>query len=428
MIEIIEVGMYAFFEALSIILCLHFLYGEKFRFDTISICYLLIDVTIMEISYLLQLKSIWTLIIFPIIFLYCGFRFRFTWKPLIINNLLQTILLTALQATIMIIYSTISNKNKLNETDAVIVTGIMFLVVFYGFKRCKLKKISDALQSDEGIVMASLTIIIVAIILFLLNYKQNRQVELLYYAVLGISIVMIVVTVIDIGRNKIRVKEAEAELRLHKLYETSFRELIDEICARQHEFDNHINTIYSQHRLYKNYEELVEAQRKYCGEIVEENHYNKILSKGNPVIICFLYSQLSEMDKKGIAVTYKISIDDLECKMPVYKMVELLGNLIKNAMEAVQSKDEGKIHVTMIEKNDMIQIEVLNVNRVVEEKEIRDFFKKGYSEKGKRRGYGLYNVKRICEEYGAAIMCKNIEKEGKNWIMFSVIICKDQSR
>ena len=427
MMEVVEVGLYAFLEALSVVVCFHYLYGEKIYLEKVSISFLVVDVVLMEIFYLLHMKSIWSLIIFPIIFLYSGIRFEFKLKPLIINNILQAILLLTLQASIMLPYSLIMKDHKLEETDALIVTGIMFLIVYFGLKRCKLKKISDVLQSDERIVMASLTIIIIVIILFLLNYKQNSQVELLYYAVLGISIVMIAVIAVDIGKNKIKVKEAEAELRLHKLYEASFRELIDEICARQHEFDNHINTIYSQHRLYKSYEELVIAQRKYCGEIVEENHLNKILSKGNPVILCFLYSQLVEMEKNGIVVTYQINIEDLQCKMPIYKMVELLGNLLKNAIEEVQRNGKNKIHVMVEEKSDLIQIEVLNESRLIEEKEIRNFFKKGYSEKGERRGYGLYNVKKICEEYGAAIACKNIEREYSNWIDFSVMIHKNQS-
>lgn len=424
MIEVIEVGLYAFLEALSVVVCFQYLYGEKLHWEKISVIFLVTDVILMEIFYLLHMKSIWSLIIFPIIFLYSGFRFGFKLKPLIINNVLQTILLATLQASIMMLYSVIVNDHKLEEMDGLIVNGLMFLIVLCGLKRCKLKKISDVLQSNDKMVIMSLAVVAMTIVSSFLSYKQNTKIEMLYYVVLGITILLIIITAIDIGKNKIKVKEKETELHLHKLYEASFRELIDEICARQHEFDNHINTIYSQHRLYKTYDELVEAQEKYCGEIMEENRYNKILSKGNPVILCFLYSQLSEMEKKGINATYQISIGDLECGMPVHKMVELLGNLIKNAMEAVQKRGKGEIHVMMLEENNRIQIEISNESEVIEEKKIKEFFKKGYSEKGKKRGYGLYNVMKICEEYEAAVICKNVWREESNWLLFQIVINK----
>lgn len=423
-IEIVEVGSYALFEAMSIILCLHYLYGEKFRFEKISVYYLIIDVALMVIVYLLHVKSMWTLIIFPVIFIYSGFKFGFKWKSLIINNVLLAMILTILQISIMMVYSILLNDNKMREFDAVIVNAVMFLLVFYGLKRCRLNKLSNTLQYNEKIVGISLAVAIITIGIFFINYKQKQRIEILYYVVLGICVLLIIITAIDIGKSKIKVKETEAELRLHKLYESSFKDLIDEICARQHEFDNHINTIYSQHHLYKTYNELVEVQKQYCDAILSENHYNKLLSKGNPVILCFLYSQFLEIEKENIDILYQINIGNMECGMPVHKMVELLRNLIKNAVEAIQIRGNGKLKVEITEENERIQIEVANENEIVEEKKIKDFFKKGYSEKGSNSGYGLYNVGRICEEYRAVLFCKNEETEGTNWLVFRVIIGK----
>ena len=76
----------------------------------------------------------------------------------------------------------------------------------------------------------------------------------------------------------------------------------------------------------------------------------------------------------------------------------------------------------MLEEKEKIQIEVSNESEMINERMIKEFFKKGYSDKGENRGYGLYNVKKICEEYGAAIICKNQKIEQRNWILFKVII------
>ena len=78
----------------------------------------------------------------------------------------------------------------------------------------------------------------------------------------------------------------------------------------------------------------------------------------------------------------------------------------------------------MVERPELITIEVSNESEEIDYKRIQDFFKKGYSEKGKNRGYGLYNVKKICEEYGIAISCENKMIENKNWIVFGLLIKK----
>lgn len=410
-------------EALAMIFCLHYLYGEKNYFNKITIIYLVVDTLLMVMMNVLHVHSEWSLIMLLLIVLYSGFKFGFKLRKLIINNILQVIIVSGLQALCMMIYAIIVGNQKLEPKDILIINVSVFLIILFGIKKCRLEKISEALQKNDKLVITSLIMVIFATSLSILNYKQTLKIEMLYYGVLGISILLIVITAIDIGKSKIKVKEAEAELRLHKLYEASFQELIDEIRAKQHEFNNHINTIYSQHRIYKTYDELVEAQQKYCDVVVEDNRFNGVLSKGNPVILCFLCSEFSKMKKAGIEIDYDINIGDLECNMPVYKMVELLGNLINNAMEA-SFNNSKKVSVMMSENMHMIQIEVFNEHELIDEKKIKDYFKKGYSEKGKNRGYGLYNLRKICEEYDAAISCKNENRNGKNGILFRVIVNK----
>lgn len=424
MMEMIGVGLYVFFEALSIVFCFHYLYGKNMYFDKISIVYLTIDIMLMVTLNGLHLSPQWSLIIYPLMFLYAGFEFGFQIKKLIINSILEVIILSGLQAFIMMIYSLLINNPELRTMDVLVINAVMFLTVLIVLKRCSLEKLSDVLQNNEKIIIAVLILIILLAALSILNYKWTPKIEILYYIVFGISIVLIVITAIDIGRNKIKVKEAEAELRLHKLYEASFQELIEEIRGRQHEFDNHINTIYSQHRLYKTYDELVAAQQKYCDVIVEENHFNKILSKGNPVILGFLWSEFCKMKKEGISVEYEINIRNLECSMPIHKMVELLGNLINNAMEAVLKTENRKVYVMMREEMNCIRIEVFNESQMIDEKKLKEFFKRGYSDKGEKRGYGLYNVRKICEEYHAIIVCKNEIRKGENGILFGIMINK----
>ena len=420
----IVVSLGNLFEALSIVFCLHYLYGEKPRFEAVTVGYIIFDVVLMSGVYYLQLGQSWSWIIYPVIVLYCVFRFGTDIKALFINNILYMAILSGIQTTIIMPYCVLLKVGRLDGKDNLLINIMMFIIVVGILRKCKLKKLSDVLKSKEGLVVISLSVVAVGTILFLLAYKRHAGFDGLYYAVLGVGIILIIIAAVDIGKHRMKVREAEAELRMHRLYEASFRELIDDICAKQHEFDNHINTIYSQHHLYKTYDMLVEAQKKYCSEITAENRYNKLLSKGNPIILAFLYGKFSEIERRGIKISYRVNIGELESSVPVYKIVELLGNLLNNAADAAEGNGTGSVGIKMLESRERIEIEVYNESEEISLERRQKFFEKKYSEKGRNRGYGLYNVKRICNEYGIEIVCDNREIDGKNCLMFSIVIMK----
>ena len=412
------------FEALSVVLCLHYLYGEKLRLEAVTACFVLFDVIWMSSVYYLQLGQSWSWMIYPAIVLYCVFRFGTDINSLFINNILYMAILSGIQTTIMLLCNVLLKMEELEKTGHLLINMIMFAIVAGILRKCRLKKLSDILKIREKLVVASLSVMAAGTMLFLLSYKQSEGFDGLYYAVLGVGIIVAIIAAVDIGKHRMKVREAEAELRMHRLYEASFRELIDDICAKQHEFDNHINTIYSQHHLYKTYDMLVEAQKKYCSEITVENRYNKLLSKGNPIILAFLYGKFSEIERRGIKISYRVNIGELESAVPVYKIVELLGNLLNNAADAAEGNGTGSVGIKMLESRGRIEIEVYNESEEISLERRQKFFEKKYSEKGRNRGYGLYNVKRICNEYGIEIVCDNREIDGKNCLMFSIVIRK----
>lgn len=227
--------------------------------------------------------------------------------------------------------------------------------------------------------------------------------------------------VVSLVRYKVKAKKAELELQTYKKYGESLKDLIDGMRAKQHEFDNHINAIYSQHYLYDNYSDLVHAQREYCQEIRDENRYNKLLLSGNPVIAVFLHEKFLEAEQYGIQIVYKMSVQNLECGIPVHKQVELLGNLLDNAIEELRkSEDHCILFVMVFESYTKVEIAVGNEVSGIDYDKLPRFFEKGYSEKGDSRGYGLYNVKRICEKYRMEIECDVKRIEGKDFLAFKV--------
>ena len=109
----------------------------------------------------------------------------------------------------------------------------------------------------------------------------------------------------------------------------------------------------------------------------------------------------------------------------MYLVVELIGNLLKNAVEAVNSQDVEKlIHLSCTENENEFCLGVRNRSEKIPLEEIGRFFQKGYSSKGSGRGLGLYNVKEISDKYGIDIVCNNTEIDNQNWFLIELHIKK----
>jgi len=419
------VSFYLLFEVLTIVCCLHYLYGEKIRPDKYTILLLIVDVGFMHLIKILNWDAGISMLIYPIIAIYCAFKFGLNYKAIFINNILYLVIMSVLQFATMLILVAIFRMQNIYEKELLAINIIVFLIMVVVIRKCKLKKISEILQANDKIVIASSVVVIIGICSCLFTYKTDQGFNMSYYILLVVSVILICLTILDIGKHKVKVKEAEAELRLHKLYEESFKSLIDDISARQHEFDNHINAIYSQHMIYHTYEELTQGQKQYCDQLIQENSLNKLLSNGNSVVLGFLYGKFLNAEKSGIKLNYRVNIRNLESNVPTYKMVELLGNLINNAVEALSSEEKlSRMGVSLLEYDDSIEMEVRNECIGIDYSKIQDFFKKGYSEKEKNRGYGLYNVKQICESYNIRLQCSIEDAMDAEWFVVKLNIRK----
>ena len=413
-------------EALSIAVCLHRLYGKKFRFDIATVSLMTIEMIMMQaIDYFGWPKEL-SMLFYLVVAGYCVVEFGFDLKELIINNILNAIIICILQVIIMMGLGIFSSR------QIIIIEGIMPLssnfiilaIIVFVFPKLHLDRIMQLLKDKEKLLVIAIVVCIVIIALWLINFKKINIInwyDLLYYMSFSFCIIMIGFLIIRMGQYKIKSKEIETELKMHRLYADSFDNLIDNIRSKQHEFDNHINTIYSQHYIFRTYKELVEAQKNYCQVVTTENRFNKLLKSGNPVIIGFLYGKFVEIDKMGIDISYHISIEEFQVGIPVYKLVEILGNLIGNAVEALLDAERyNKLYIFIEEKDKKFSIEVRNESDYINFTDMNLFFTKGYSKKGKNRGLGLFHVKSICSEYNLNLLCLNKKIEDINWISFMI--------
>lgn len=111
--------------------------------------------------------------------------------------------------------------------------------------------------------------------------------------------------------------------------------------------------------------------------------------------------------------------------MPHFRMIEILGIFIDNAIEAQSGDEEKRIRVEIMEDAERICIEVKNpCKRRIPNYELEQFVREGFSTKGKDRGRGLANVADIVAQYRADLLICSQKIKDKHYIVFQVIIDK----
>ena len=233
------------------------------------------------------------------------------------------------------------------------------------------------------------------------------------YRVFIMFVLMVIVVIwgiVDWRSNYVLIRQKENELRLYQNYLIPLEELVKEIRAKQHEFDNHLNAILNMHLTIDNYEELVAKQSEYITEIAREDDSRKylpLLKISDKILAGFIYSKIvraPEYVRTDIRVWNK----------------EIVGTLIDNAYEAC-TEEKNQVLIEIDSQNDKLIFTIKNQVENIGLGEISHFFEKGFSTKedGKKHGLGLYNAKMLVNRYHGEI---TVEIEERKYISFVVVI------
>ena len=220
--------------------------------------------------------------------------------------------------------------------------------------------------------------------------------------------------------------ETERKIRqakMSRLYYEAYDELLTLVRERQHDMNNHINAILGMIYTIDNYEDLVRCQQEYLCEVTEKNREARLLlAIENPLIVGFIYRKIQQADKYGIRVEYQITVKEKETGVPDYELIEILGILFDNAMEALLCRTEGEklIRLEMGHDNIRLRISVANVSRVFAVDEIERFFQTDFTSKGEGHGIGLKKLKKIVLGLKGEIEVANNWEGNVNFLEFTV--------
>lgn len=412
-------------EMASSLCILHFLCRQDARFKKYkALLFFAIELTVLiSINFFLNSKSDYGAI-YVIFFLYALFQYH------------RKIGVTAVYAVTSLICPSIIEilvcapcllfqKYVSDSVYSLSVVFFTFLIVCAVTRKLSIEKIMKHRGKLESYAVILFLISGIVVLYTIVYMRGNNSLSMAEYFYSACCLLVIVLSVLKLYRERV-------EKRLHREYTGKYKGVIEQIRGQQHKFSNQIDAIYAMHNLYSDYDELVEKQQEYAGVLKKTLLPNGVVTLNNPIVIAHVYQKINEILELDIDLHTKFSCSLSGLEIPDIQLVNVIGTLLDNAMEALMEQS-GKREMyfrigecasdkeSKIEDKPGVCIEVSNAHDIIPISRWLKFFERGYSEKGENRGLGLFELKKNVERYHGDVVVQNKEKEGTNFFSVSVV-------
>jgi CitB family two-component system sensor histidine kinase MalK len=212
-------------------------------------------------------------------------------------------------------------------------------------------------------------------------------------------------------RDKTEISKLAEQLTGVQLYAEALR-------AQSHEFMNKLHVILGMvHMRY--YDQLA----AYISEIADnsKNEIGFIARKiKDPVLAGFLIGKLSYAREAGaeLMLSSEFQVPEPEDTSITHELITIIGNLIDNALEAVENSPTKRIEVEFDFGDEILTVEVKDTGVGMNEKIQNHILQKGFSTKGDDRGFGLYLVNKSLENLGGELDISSKKDQGTTFVVY----------
>ncbi len=412
-------------EVLAIIICLHATFRKKVKLDKWLLVIVILDCVILYLANIKVIPQIGSLMVYVVTWIYCYLVFETT-AGIVLRKYVIGIVICGLMEVI-IAYLLIPLKYILDLPIISLLCSVILLILVCGVGGIVSKAVRILDYKNDRKLMLFTILYSSAIIAIVLDYNFSGTPLSIYVVGVLACLLAIYLFIVKLMQDKVDIERKNLEMELHQIYGDTYDELLSTVRKRQHDFDNQLSAVYSMHITATSLDELVERQRQYTAELLENCRYDSILTKcENPILAGYLYNRCLVCENLGIKVNYDISVTQAECSFPLYEVVEILGIFIDNACESLNDSQikPSVIKLVVEESSDKLVLSVSNPSKAILYSEIEKMFLKDVSTKGEYRGIGLARAKELTNEHKTDIRVTNYTNEDINWIQFKVEISK----
>ncbi|NLW92268.1 MAG: GHKL domain-containing protein [Syntrophomonadaceae bacterium] len=268
---------------------------------------------------------------------------------------------------------------------------------------------------DINILGAMLLPVFLTAIGFYYQYHLERQLPAgmwhLNSSFLFSSVGLTVILSLLLAWKMIMMNGQEALMEMQQVHISNLQDMMKIIKAQRHDFINHLQTIYGLATL-----DDIDNLKEYIGELYHDIRLTgDILQIAVPQLSALLLVQSGWASAHNISLRFKIESDLAKLQVPALDLVSVVSNLMKNAIEAVDSMEPAHriIELRILETPHYYAIQTQNSGCIAPDIK-NNIFDLGYSTKSNdsERGIGLASVKYLVEKYEGKVMVNSCQDSG----------------
>ena len=230
-----------------------------------------------------------------------------------------------------------------------------------------------------------------------------------------------------IGGMEVLIAKLLTEREGHRLEETFDRENRERMLdfqvsqrAQRHDFRLHLSALSGMIEAGK----YDECQTYIRNMIDTAEEVSEVMPLADPAVSALLFELKKDAQKKNILLTYAVYHDLGDIVMNPYEINAVLGNLIRNAIEAcTELKEEDRnVSVTILKRRGFC---IFRIENPFYGKANPAMFTAGWSRKQGHSGIGLASVQHLCESCGGTVFA---EKDDNRLAMIAEIPCRKKRK
>lgn len=381
------------------------IYGRKMKYDIYDVIYIIADMMLLIGIDEKTLPAYFVSLTYVLLGIYCMLKYKASAKKAIVNWGIVLIYISVLQ--IICYVPVLYLLGVYSEIKEMVLLFICLIFMMVCGSKVKMKEISEFLLKNNVLLLIIGGFMCLALGTQLWNIKKSGILEAGDCIPVIYFVILLFIMVYEWQKIRNDAERKKTQLEMNALYYDAYEGLIRSIREKQHDFKNHINAVAGMIYTNDTYEELVDKQKKYFEEVLGEMEEVSLLTLvENPLLSGFLVRKIREAEMKDIRVVRDCVWKSKEMKLPEYKLVEMMGILLDNAVEAAEKLEKNRnMRVSLGQDEEMLVFSVVNTHDG--EPLSAEVFEAGHSTKGKGRGLGLAKLRRLTEEAGGAIYMEN---------------------
>mgnify|MGYP000990057297 CR=1 FL=1 len=268
-------------------------------------------------------------------------------------------------------------------------------------------------NSNKIIVILGLAVILIVLGFYYQFYLQGSVPTLdqnfIVYSILLVILAAVLLS-LTLTQKLLFIAKQERIFELQQYHIEQLQEMNKIIKTQRHDFVNHLQTVYGLMQLGQ-----VEEAQSFISELFTEVQISgEALRLAIPELSALLLVKTGLATSRNISFRIEVRSDLSQINVRPFDLVAIMGNLINNALEAVENLPvaERKVQIQVFENTGYFIMQTRNPGFI--HRNLRAMiFTPGFSTKNDRtdRGLGLASVKHLADNYnGFVVVSSHLDK------------------